>query len=168
MESFMEEKRVQDSVVVMSSIMQPQDANIAGNIHGGVIMKMIDNAAGVVAFKHAKTNVVTASIDRLSFHHPVFIGDLMTLKASLNMVGKSSMEIGVRVETENLVSGESKHIASAYLTFVALGVDGKKVSVPRLILETPEEERRNEEARDRKQLRTMEKIKEEEHQNSTA
>ena len=160
----MEGKRVRDSAVYLSQVMQPQDANIAGNVHGGVIMKLIDNAAGVVGVKHAHSNVVTASIDRLSFHYPVFVGDLMTLKASLNMVGKTSMEIGVRVETENILSGEIRHIASAYLTFVALDSIGKPTAVPPLILETDEEKRRNEEAQDRKRIRALERIKEEEHQ----
>ena len=144
--------------------MQPQDANIAGNVHGGVIMKLIDNAAGVTCVKHAKTNVVTASIDRLSFHHPVFVGDLMTLRASLNMVGKSSMEVGVRVETENVLTGITKHIASAYLTFVALDANGKPTTVPPLVFESDEEKRRNEEANDRRRIRVLERIKEEEHQ----
>ncbi len=131
-----------------------------------MIMKLIDNAAGVVSVKHARTNVVTASIERLSFYNPVYIGDLVTLKASLNMVGKSSMEIGVRVEAENIFSGEIKHVASAYLTFVALEEDGRPTEVPPLILETNEERRRNEEALDRKRIRTLERIKEEEHQRS--
>lgn len=160
----MEGKKIKESTVILNEIMQPQHANIAGNIHGGVIMKMIDDAAGTVAVKHARTNVVTASIDRLSFHHPVFIGDLVTLKASINLVGKSSMEIGVHVETENLLSGEIRHIASAYLTFVSLGADGKPVSVPPLVLESEEEQRRNREAKDRKQIRMLEKLKEAEQQ----
>jgi acyl-CoA hydrolase len=160
----MEGKRVSDSAVLLSQVMQPQDANIAGNVHGGVIMKQIDNTAGVVGVKHAHSNVVTASIDRLSFHYPVFVGDLMTLKAGLNMVGKTSMEIGVRVETENILTGEIRHIASAYLTFVALDSNGKPIAVPPLILETDEEKRRNEEAMDRKKIRALERIKEEEHQ----
>jgi len=101
----MEGKRVNDSRVVMSQMMSPQDANVAGNVHGGVIMKLIDTAAGVVAIRHARSNVVTASIDRLDFHHPTFVGDLLTLRASLNFVGRTSMEVGVRVETENLISG---------------------------------------------------------------
>jgi acyl-CoA hydrolase len=131
-------------------------------------MKLIDNTAGVACVKHAKCNVVTASIDRLSFHHPVFVGDLMTLKASLNMVGSSSMEVGVRVESENVLTGTTKHIASAYLTFVALDANGKPTAVPPLILETDDEKRRNEEANDRKSIRKLEKIKEEEHQKTQA
>lgn len=161
-------KRVKESSVTLSQVMQPQDANLAGNVHGGVIMKLIDNAAGVVSVKHAHTNVVTASIDRLSFHHPVFIGDLMTLKASLNMVGNTSMEVGVRVETENILTGERKHIASAYLTFVALDEKGRPTRVPPLILESDEERRRNEEAHDRRRIRILERIKEEEHQKQPA
>ena len=116
----MEGKTVKETAVVVSQMMTPQDVNLAGNVHGGVIMKLIDNVAAIVAVRHAKTNVVTASIDRLDFHYPVFVGNLVTLKASLNLVGTSSMEIGVRVETENLLSGEIRHTASAYLTFVAL------------------------------------------------
>lgn len=163
----MEEKRVKESSVTLSQVMQPQDANIAGNVHGGVIMKMIDDTAGVTAVKHARSNVVTASIDRLSFHHPVFVGDVVTFKASINMVGKSSMEIGVRVEAESLVTGDVRHIASAYLTFVALDELGKPKQVPPLILDSDDEMRRNEEAQDRKNIRMLEKIKEAEHQKSS-
>ena len=157
-------KKVSDSTVFMSSITMPTDANNAGNVHGGVIMKMIDNAAGVAGFKHAGTNVVTASIDRLSFHNPVFIGEVISLKASLNSTGNTSMEIGVRVEAENVFTRKVKHIASAYLTFVALNKNGKPCKVPELILETEDEKRRNAEARDRRQLRIKEKKKEAQHQ----
>lgn len=127
-------------------------------------MRIIDNAAGFAGARHAKTNVVTASIDRLSFHHPVFIGDLLITRSSINMVGNSSMEIGVRVEAENIISGQKKHIASAYLTFVALDELGKPKKIQPLILQTNEEKRRNEEAIDRKKIRLRERIKEEEHQ----
>ncbi len=155
---------VQSSRVVMSNIMMLSDANPAGNVHGGVIMKHIDNAAGVVAVRHTRSITVTASIDKISFHYPVFIGDLLTLKASLNMVGRTSMEIGVRVESENLIHGTCHHIASGYLTFVALDEAGKPKEVPPLILETEDETRRNGEALDRKKFRLMEKQKEAEHQ----
>ena len=90
----MEGKKVKDTSVIMSHAVSPQDANVAGNVHGGVIMKHIDTAAGVVAARHARCNAVTASIDRLDFHNPAFIGELLTIKASLNLVGKTSMEIG--------------------------------------------------------------------------
>ncbi|MEA2110187.1 MAG: acyl-CoA thioesterase [Pseudomonadota bacterium] len=145
----MNSKTVSDSMVTIAHVMQPHEANIAGNVHGGVIMKLIDTTAGVVATRHARSNVVTASIDKLDFHYPAFIGDLVTFKASLNLVGRSSMEIGVRVDSENLLSGNTSHIASAYLTFVALGEDGKAVEVPRLILENKIEEDRQRQARER-------------------
>jgi len=107
----------------------------------------------VVAIRHARNNAVTASIDSLVFHYPVFIGDLLTLKASLNMVARSSMEIGVRVEAENLFTGEVRHTASAYLTFVALDRNGRPTTVPPLIPETDEEKRRNREALQRREIR---------------
>ena len=156
----MEGKTVSQSLVTMSQVMMPQDANPAGNIHGGVIMKHIDDAAAVVALRHTGTLVVTASIDRLSFHHPVRIGDLLTLKGSLNMVGGSSMEIGIRVESENLISREINHIASAYLTYVALDENLRPKKVDPLILETEGEKRRNAEAKERKKIRLAEREKE--------
>jgi len=110
----MEGKRVRDSSTVMAQVMNPQDANPAGNVHGGVIMKLIDTVAGTVAIRHARANAVTASFDRLDFHCPAFIGDFVTLRASLNLVGRTSMEVGIRVEAENLITGERRHMASAY------------------------------------------------------
>jgi len=103
---------------------------------------------------------VTASIDRLDFHHPVFIGDMITLKAGVTYTGKSSMEVGVRVESQNLLTGEIRHTVSAYMTFVALDKNGKPTAIPPLILETPEELRRNREAQSRRETRLREKTKE--------
>jgi uncharacterized protein (TIGR00369 family) len=156
----MEGKRVRESSTVMAQQMNPQDANPAGNVHGGVIMKLIDTSASVVAVRHARSNAVTASIDRLDFHNPVFVGDFVTLWASLNLVGRTSMEVGVRVESENLITGERRHTASAYITFVAL--DGKSLPMPLfpLILESDEEKRRNREAKSRRETRLAEKTKE--------
>jgi uncharacterized protein (TIGR00369 family) len=156
----MTEKTVGESSVIMAQQMNPQDANPAGNVHGGVIMKLIDTAAGVVAFRHAKSNAVTVSIDRLDFHYPVFVGDFVTMRASLNYVGKTSMEVGVRVESENLLTGEKRHTASAYLTFVALDRNSRPTPLPPLILETEEEKRRNREAHARRISRLAEKTKE--------
>ena len=153
----MQGRKVCESMVTLSHVMQPHDANPAGNIHGGIIMKMIDNAAGVVAIRHARSNVVTASIDRLDFHYPVYVGDLVTLKASLNMVGRTSMEIGVRVESEQMASGRIEHTASAYLTFVALDNDGKALAVAPLIIESEEERRRLHNAQLRSSQRTLER-----------
>lgn len=149
----MEGKRVKDSSIVMAQVMTQQDSNIAGNVHGGVIMKLIDNAGGVVAARHAQQLVVTASIDRLDFHSPVFIGDVVTLKTSINYIGRTSMEVGVRVESETILTGEKRHTASAYLTYVALDEEGKPRVLPPLILETKQEKRRNTEAKARRENR---------------
>ncbi len=155
----MEGKKVKESRVTMVQLMNPQDANLAGNVHGGVIMKLIDTVAGAVSVRHARTSTVTASIDRLNFHHPVLIGDLVTLKAGLNLVGRTSMEVGVHVQSENLLTGEIRHTASAYLTLVALDADGRPTAVPPLILETEEAVRRNREAQARREIRLCEKKK---------
>ena len=156
----MEGKKVQDSRVLLSQVMMPQDANLAGNVHGGIVMKHIDMAGGLVAVRHARCNCVTASIDRLDFHHPVFVGNLLRLKASLNLVGRTSMEVGVRTEAEDVITGEVRHTASAYLTFVALDENGRPKEVPLLLLDTDDERRRNREARARREVRLLEKKKE--------
>ena len=153
-------KRVKESSILLAQVMNPQDANPAGNVHGGAIMKLIDTAAGAAAVKHSRSNCVTASIDRLDFHHPVFIGDMVTLKAGVTYTGKSSMEVGVRVESQNLLTGEIRHTVSAYMTFVALDKNGRPTAIPPLILETPEELRRNREAQSRRETRLREKTKE--------
>jgi acyl-CoA hydrolase len=159
-EDEMEGKKAGDSCVVMTQIMRPQDANMAGNVHGGVIMYHIDNAAGSAAMRHARSLVVTASIDRLDFHNPVHVGDMVTVRACVNFVGKTSMEVGVRVEAENILQGLRVHTASAYLTFVAIGENGRPALLPPLILETEDEIRRNHEAKSRRQTRLAEKTKE--------
>ncbi len=153
-------KKVAASRVIMAHMMLPQDANPAGIVHGGVVMKHIDDAAGVVAVRHSGGNAVTASIDRLDFHNPAFIGNLLTVKASLNMVGKSSMEIGVRVETEDLKSGRIHHTASAYLTFVALDDAYHPNPVPPLELSDEDEKRRNRQAKARRKIRLVERTQE--------
>jgi acyl-CoA hydrolase len=155
-----EGKEAKASRVTMSHVMMPQDANPAGIVHGGVIMKHIDNAAGVAAIRHTHTVCVTASIDRIDLHNPVYIGNLITLKASINMVGRTSMEVGVRVEAEDLITGQKKHTASAYLTLVALGKDLRPHKVPSLILESYDEGRRSREAQARRKIRLSEKQKE--------
>ncbi len=149
----MNDKKVSESHLEMAQLMTPQDVNIAGNVHGGVIMKLIDTIGGSVAVRHARANMVTASIDSLDFRSPIYVGDLVTLKASVNLVGRTSMEVGVCVESENLMTGEVRHTSSAYLTYVALGRDGKPIPIPPLILETEEEVRRNHEAQVRRDIR---------------
>lgn len=137
----------------ISHIMMPHHANPAGNVHGGVIMKFIDDAAFVIATRHARCNTVTASIERIDFHRPVHVGDLLHLKGSLNLTVKTSMEIGVRVEAENLRSGELRHIASAYLSFVALDTNHKPTPVPEYVPAGEDAARRRHEALDRRSQR---------------
>jgi acyl-CoA hydrolase len=154
------DKCAADSCVLISRIMLPEDANPAGIVHGGVIMKEIDNAAGVAAVRHTRKICVTASIDRLDFHEPAFIGNLITVKASVNFTGNTSMEIGARVETEDLLSGVKTHLASAYLTFVALDENRRPTRVPPLKPSSPEDERRFREAMARREARLAEKQRE--------
>jgi acyl-CoA hydrolase len=146
-------KRVSESALISIRWMFPSDANPAGNVFGGAIVRHIDEVAAAVAQRHARCNVVIASMDRMDFHKPVKVGDLLTLKASVNHVGNTSMEIGVRVEAENLRTGVVVHAASAYCTMVALDESGKPTRVPRLIPETGEEKRRFREAELRKKAR---------------
>lgn len=129
------------------------DANVAGNVFGGSILRLIDEVASIVAFRHARKNVVTASIDRMDFFSPVFIGDLLRVNASINYVHTTSMEIGVRVEAENPVSGQVRHTGTCFLTYVALDKEGKPTPVPALKLETDDEKRRWTEAEIRRSIR---------------
>lgn len=146
-------KTVKESSIELVQQMSQLDANLAGFVHGGAIMKIIDNTAGIVASRHTHGNVVTASIDRLDFHTPVMVGDLIRVKASINHVGKTSMEVGVRVEAENMMTGAVRHTASAYLTFVSLDENEQRRPVPPIMFETKEEQRRNFEALERKKYR---------------
>ena len=149
----MEAKTVSQSKVEIAQVMMPEHANPAGNVHGGNLLKLVDQAGAIVAARHTHSNVVTASVDRFDFISPAYIGNLVFIKASLNYVSRTSMEIGVRVEAECLTTGIHTHIGSAYLTFVALGKDDKPTEVPGLILETETEKRRNEEAKKRREIR---------------
>lgn len=137
----MEEKTIAYSKTVMSHVMLPSQANYAGNIHGGEIMKIMDTAAYVVARKHARCNVVTARVDELKFHLPIFVGELVTCKAELVFVGRSSMEVFVKVEVEDLDSDQTPKTAlTAFFTMVALDKKGRPNAVPKLSIIGPEEE----------------------------
>jgi acyl-CoA hydrolase len=146
-------KKVSESSLVSTRWMFPSDANPAGNVFGGAIVRYVDEIAAAVANRHARCNVVIASMDRMDFHKPVKVGDLLTLKASVNHVGNTSMEVGVRVEAENPWTGDVVHAASAYATMVALDGKGIPKRVPRLIAETEEEKRRFREAENRRNAR---------------
>lgn len=147
-------KTVKESQVTLVQSMGIADSNLAGAVHGGVIMKLVDTAAGYAAMKHSGGPVVTAAIDELSFIEPVNLGDLVTLSASVNGVGTTSMEVGVRVETENVLTGQTEHTSTAYLVFVALDPQTRKPRpIPPLIAETPVEKRRMREAELRREAR---------------
>ena len=156
----MKAKPLSASRSILTHFLLPEDANPAGNIHGGVIMKHIDSAAGVAAFRHARCNVVTASIDRLDFIHPAYVGNLLILKASVNLAGRTSMEVGVRAETEDLPSGTIRHVASAFLTFVALDETGRPTPIPPVLYRTDKQKRRQRMAQERRKTRLAEKQRE--------
>ena len=149
-----------DSALETAHLMMPQDANVQGNVYGGTIMKLMDEIAGSVAALHARKNVVTASVDQMSFYEPVYIGNLLLLKASVNYVGNTSMEIGVRIEARDLKNGNTLHTGSSYLTFVALDNEGKPTVVADVIPETPAQKRRYEEGKERKRRRLLASKKE--------
>ena len=151
----MNSKRVSDSMVVLSQSMQPEHANNLGNVHGGWIMKLIDEAGGLCATRHARKPAVTVAVDSLRFLSPVHVGDLVTFTAHLDWVGRTSMEAEVNVEAENLLTGQKTHTNSAFLVFVALDHDGRPAEVPGLILETPEEQSRWERGQQRQAERLL-------------
>jgi len=146
-------KTPSESLTTVSRIMMPMDANVAGNVFGGTILRLIDEVASIVAFRHARKNVVTASIDRMDFLGSVFIGDLLRLNASINYVHRTSMEIGVRVEAENPLTGQVRHTGTCFLTYVALDKNRQPTPVPPLTPETEEDKRRWAEAEVRRNLR---------------
>ncbi len=146
-------KHVKDSQVILNHLMLPEDTNPLGNIHGGVIMKLVDESGGLCALRHAQKPSVTVVIDTMTFISPVQVGNVLTLKASLNWVGTSSMEVGVKVVAENPLTGEQTHTNSAFVVYVALDETGHPSPVPPLIVETEEEKRRWAEAELRRQRR---------------
>jgi acyl-CoA hydrolase len=137
----MKSKTIRESAVTMSMVMLPHQANVAGNVHGGEIMKLMDNAAYVAAHKHARANVVTARVDELIFHQPIYVGNLVTCHAHLTFVGKSSMEVSVVVEVEDLYKeGSQKCALTALFSMVALNAGGHPTTVPPLELITEQEQ----------------------------
>ena len=137
--------------------MSIQDANSAGFVHGGVVMRMCDEVAGIAAIRHCGNRVVTAGVDRMTFTEPVHVGELLRCRACVNAVWRTSMEVGVRVEAENAVTSEVRHTSTAYLTMVAVDEKGEPIEVPPLIPETPAEERRRREAETRRRNRLAER-----------
>lgn len=141
------------SAVALVRQMDITDANLLGNVHGGEIMKMVDTAAGLAAVKHCRGAVVTVAMDEMSFIEPVYVGDVVTVRAMVNDTGRTSLEVGVRVEAENVLTGRRVHSSSAYLVFVALDVQGKPRPVAPVTAETEEQIRRQHEAKLRRRAR---------------
>lgn len=146
-------KPVSESRVVTTHLVLPSHTNSLGSIFGGTVMSWIDIAAAIAAQRHSSGEVVTASVDHISFIAPVYKGWVVNIKASVNFVSRTSMEVGVRVDAENPRTGERFHTASSYLTFVAIDPQGKPRPVPKLKLETSEEQRRFSAAQRRRELR---------------
>lgn len=153
----MKSKPVSASQVTMTQLVLPSHTNAMGSVFGGTIMSWIDIAAAIAAQRHSNKEVVTASIDKLDFVAPVYIGWVVNLKASVNFTSRTSMEVGIRVEAENPKTGEMFHTASAYTTFVALGSNGKPTQIPELELESEVDRRRFEAAKVRRQVRLEQK-----------
>lgn len=146
-------KPVRDSQVTLVQLMEITDANLAGIVHGGVVMKLVDTAAGLAAIKHCGGLAVTAAIDEMSFLRPVHVGDTIAVRASVNDAFHTSLEVGVRVESEDIVTGTRTHTSSAYLTFVAIDGGGRPRPVPPVVVGTDDERRRQREARARRETR---------------
>jgi acyl-CoA hydrolase len=146
-------KPVRDSVSEYSELALPNDANVLGNLLGGKVMHLVDLCGALAALRHARTPVVTAAVDHMTFLSPVKIGQLLMLRSSVNRVFRTSMEVGVKVLVEDLSTGEVRHTSSAYLTFVAVDASGNRVAIPPVIPETEDEKRRYEEAARRREHR---------------
>jgi len=148
----LDSKKMKESRTIMSQLMMPQDANHFGTIHGGAILSIADKVAYVCACRHAGSYCVTASVDRVSFNSPIMIGQLVTFDATIRYVGHTSMEIGIDIYAEDLISREKTHTNTCYFTMVAVGKNGKPVPVPQLLIETEEEKLLYQSAKVRKEL----------------
>lgn len=155
----MDGKRPEESRVVLTQLMGPADANLLGNVHGGVLMKLCDEAGGMAATKHARRPAVTVVVDSMSFHSPVQVGNLVTVSADITWVGRSSMETRVVVTAEDVLSGEVTHTNTAYFVYVALDKKGRPTPVPKLICETAEEQERFTRAEERQNYRLEQRRK---------
>jgi uncharacterized protein (TIGR00369 family) len=142
-----------ESIAVVSELMMPHQVNNLGHVFGGELLSMVDRAAAVAAMRHAGRAVVTVAIDRVDFKEPIYTGELVTCTARVNLVGRTSMEVGVRVEAENLLSGRKRHTNTCLLTFVAIDENHRPCAVRPLDLSDPEDERRAREGRRRRQVR---------------
>jgi acyl-CoA hydrolase len=149
-------RSIAESQSEMTELILPNDTNTLGNLLGGRLMHFIDLVGAMAAYRHSRTHVVTASMDHIDFIAPVHVGDLLILKSSVNRAFNTSMEVGVKIWVENTIAGMHRHVASAYLTFVAVDSQGRRVPVPKLVPESEEEKRRHEDAGRRRELRQQE------------
>ena len=150
-------KTMRASRVTLSQLMHPEHANLLGNVHGGWIMKLVDEAGALASMRHAQRKVVTVAIDSMVFRQPIRIGDLIILNAEVTYTGRTSMEAEVQVMAENPITGEQTHTNTAYLVYVALDDDGRPTRVPPLEAETAEEKQKMERAKERQERRLKEK-----------
>lgn len=148
-------KTSQASEVTLTQLMLPEHANAFGNVHGGVIMKIVDETAAISAMRHAQRPCVTIAIDSMTFREPVHVGELLNCRARVDYVGRTSIEVGVRVIAENPITGRRTHTNSAYLVYVALDDAGRPCEVPRLELDSDEDRRRHEQGRARQEQRLL-------------
>ena len=153
----MEGKRVDESQITLTQLMGPADANSLGNVHGGIIMKLCDEAGGMAAMKHARRPAVTVVVDSMAFHAPVHVSNLVTVSAEVTWVGRTSLETRVVVTTEDILSGEITHTNTAYFVYVALNEQGKPTAVPPLICDTEEQKARFERAKQRQEYRLQQR-----------
>ncbi|HEY3939755.1 MAG TPA: acyl-CoA thioesterase [Bryobacteraceae bacterium] len=150
-------RTVRETQSEYSEVCLPNDANLLGNMLGGHVMHLVDLCGAIAGMRHARSTVVTASVDQMTFLHPVHVGELVMLKSQVNRVFRTSMEVGVKVWVENLYTSKLRHTSSAYLTFVALDAEGNRVVLPPVVPETDEEKRRYEEAAERRAHRLASK-----------
>jgi len=153
----MQARHPRESEAIMSELMMPQHANIMGNVFGGVILSLVDRVAAVAAIRHARKPCVTVSVDKVDFKEPIHVGELLTAHARVNYAGRTSMEVGVKIIAENVLSGERRHTNSCYVTYVALDDHGRPTEVPPVVPETPDEKRRFERAAKRRASRVMDR-----------
>lgn len=146
-----------ESEAVMAELMMPQHANLMGNVFGGVILALVDRVAAVCAIRHSHRQCVTVSVDKVDFREPIHVGELITAFARVNFAGKTSMEVGVKIVAENVLTGEKRHTNSCYVTYVALDDTGRPTEVPPIVPETPDEKRRYERAAKRRATRVMDR-----------
>lgn len=152
----MQGRHPRESEAVISELMMPQHANIMGNVFGGHVLSLVDRVAAVAAIRHSRRQCVTVSVDKVDFREPIRVGELVTAFARVNFAGRTSMEVGVKVVAENVLTGDRRHTNSCYLTYVALDDKGKPTEVPPVVPETEDEKRRFKRAQQRRTNRVME------------